>query len=183
MGSAHITARRLGALFEGVCPSTPNLIRAYGTRVSEVAETARDSAASTDGIFSAHTGVNETSIWAAATSSTVALQVQLLACMLARLWGPQEATSVWVKLVKERRTQVAEQYKKCGPLPFSTVTAAVQSEISRSSLAEWDDSARSWLRIADRSKTRQQKQLMLIISNFKVAVNTDSSVLSSVIEA
>ncbi|KAF4625513.1 hypothetical protein G7Y89_g12656 [Cudoniella acicularis] len=39
MGSAHVTARKLGALFEGVCSPTPNLIKAYGLRVSEIGST------------------------------------------------------------------------------------------------------------------------------------------------
>ncbi|KAM5349421.1 hypothetical protein ACJ41O_005926 [Fusarium nematophilum] len=36
-GSTPITARRLGALFEGMLLFTPNLIKSYGTRVSEIA--------------------------------------------------------------------------------------------------------------------------------------------------
>lgn len=46
-GTTHVTARRLGALFEGVCPPTPNLIKAYGIRVSEIS-TAATTKKSTD---------------------------------------------------------------------------------------------------------------------------------------
>ena len=38
-GVLHKTARRLGALFEQMIPSTPKLITAYGLRVSEIVET------------------------------------------------------------------------------------------------------------------------------------------------
>src|SRR4051812_16478551 len=35
-GDHHRTARKLGSLFESVIPPTPNLIRAYGLRASEI---------------------------------------------------------------------------------------------------------------------------------------------------
>lgn len=38
-GLPHMTARRLGALFDALVPGTPNLIEAYGTRVSEICST------------------------------------------------------------------------------------------------------------------------------------------------
>ena len=38
-GGAHRTARKLGALFEYITPSTPKLIAAYGKRVSEIINT------------------------------------------------------------------------------------------------------------------------------------------------
>ncbi|KAI9690167.1 MAG: hypothetical protein M1822_009128 [Bathelium mastoideum] len=181
-GSLHITARRLGALFEGVCPPTPNLIRAYGIRASEIAETAKKTSLEpANSIFAAHTGADATSIWAAATSS--ALHVQLLACMLARIWTAAEATSIWFELVKERRKNIVVRYDEGEALRFSTLTAAAQTEISRSSLADWDSSARSWLRTADRMKTKEQQQLMLIIANVNIPINKDMTVLSSVTAA
>ncbi|KAF2230757.1 hypothetical protein EV356DRAFT_519402 [Viridothelium virens] len=129
-GTTHITARRLGALFEGICPPTPSLIKAYGNRASQIAEAAKKTSVEpTNSIFAAHTGVDGTSIWAAATSS------------------------------------------------------ALHSEISRSSLADWDSSARSWLRTADRTKTKEQQQLMLIIANVNIPINEDMTVPSSVITA
>lgn len=183
-GSAHITARRLGALFGDICPSTPKLIKAYGTRVSEIAEATKTSVPAAEGFFSEHTGVNGTSIWAAATSSTSALQLQLLACLLARIWGPQEATAAWVELVQERRMEIIQKCERGEQMHIGTLNAAVQSDnISRTSLAEWDDSARAWLRIADRGKLFQQKQLMLIISNLQKAVTADKSVFSGVLGA
>jgi hypothetical protein len=101
-GTAHITARRLGALFEGVIQPTPALVKSYGTRVSEVAQAAQQQSPPEieESIFAAHAGADGTSIWAAATSSATALHVQLLACMLARLWSASEATSIWFELIK-----------------------------------------------------------------------------------
>ena len=36
-GTLHMTARRLGAIFEGVLPPSPELIKCYGLRASEIA--------------------------------------------------------------------------------------------------------------------------------------------------
>ena len=162
LGSAHVTARRLGALFESVCPPTPKLVKAYGSRISEIAEAAKKKTVSdsaNNSIFSAHSGVDGTSIWAAATSSITALHVQLLACMLARLWSASEATATWVELVKERRKDIASRFEDEEAMPYSTLAAAAQSDIHRTQLADWDASARAWLRTADSIKTREQKQL------------------------
>lgn len=184
-GSTHITARRLGALFEGVLPSTPTLLRAYGNRVSEIAQTSRQSGSPEpeNSMFAAHAGIDGTSIWAAATSSPTALHVQLLACMLARQWSASEATSIWVELVQERRTEVEEAWNQNHAVPYNSLTAATQSKISRSSLAEWDASARSWLRTADRVKYKHQNQLMLLIANASVPISDHMRVYQSVIPA
>ncbi|CEI67429.1 unnamed protein product [Fusarium venenatum] len=183
-GTAHITARRLGVLFEGILPPTPALVKSYGTRVSEIAQAARKEGSPKleESLFSAHVGADGTSIWAAATSSPTALHVQLLACMLARLWTASEATSIWVELVKERRKQIEGRWNNEEPLPFSTVSAAAQSDISRSSLAEWDASVRSWLRTADRFSKKRQDKLMNLLEQVNLPINHDT-VYSSVMEA
>lgn len=187
VGTIHDTAGRLEALFEGVCPPTPTLVRAYGTRVSEVSAAATKTAAASAGfassIFAAHTGVDGTSIWAAATSSIAALQLQLLACMLARLWNGPEAISLWVEIVKERQKEIFKWLEEGKKLPIAVVAAARQLENSRSQLAAWDASARAWLRTADSVKGREQKQLMLIIDNMDLAVNKELKVYSSVVRA
>ena len=184
VGTAHITAKKLGALFDGVCPATPNLLKAYGTRVSEIARDSRSSSTEPlHSIFAAHSGVDGTSIWAAATSSTSALHVQLLACMLARVWNAPEAISVWVELVKERRKQIVVRFEGEEEVRYSTVAAAAQPEIPRSALAEWDASTRAWLRTADNIKTREQNQLMLILANVNIPVNDDFTVFTSVMTA
>jgi hypothetical protein len=77
VGSMHVTARKLGALFEELCPSTPMLVKAYGTRVSEIARSTKDLSTKqyANAVFAAQSGIEGTSIWAAATSSTAAIQI------------------------------------------------------------------------------------------------------------
>ena len=185
-GTIHTTARRLGALFEGICPPTPNLVKAYGTRVSEISEASTAKMGTTQAkntMFAAHSGVDGDSIWAAATSSTTAIHVQLLACMLSRLWTGPEATSIWVELIKERKKRIASQFENGEYVHFSTITAATQLDMPRSQLAHWDASARAWLRTADSIKMKQQKRLQSIIDKVSISVNPGSEVLSSVLTA
>ena len=179
-GSTHITARRLGALFEGLCPPTPNLLKAYGTRVSETAQHAKTAQKPETGIFSAQSGVDGTTIWAAATSSVTALKLQLLACLLARVWPAAEATSVWAEMVKERREEIKAQFEAEETLPYSTMAAAAQANISRPQLAEWDASVRAWLRTADRINDKNQAQLMGLISKLNIAIDLNMAVYTSV---
>ncbi len=179
-GSTHITARRLGALFEGLCPPTPNLLKAYGTRVSETAQHAETTHGPEIGIFSAQSGVDGTTIWAAATSSQTALKVQLLACLLARAWPAAEATSVWVEMVKERREEIKSQFESEEAVPYSTMAAATQADISRSQLAEWDASVRAWLRTADRVNDKNQAQLMQLVDKLNITIDLNMAVYKSV---
>lgn len=83
-GKPHVTARKLGALFEAVIPYTPRLVEAYGTRVSEIATSivANPRALMNEEIFADYIGADGTSIWAAATSGSAAISVHLLVCML-----------------------------------------------------------------------------------------------------
>jgi hypothetical protein len=184
-GRSHITARRLGALFEGVCPSTPNLVAAYGTRVAEISKSATDKASAefSNSIFSAFAGIDATTIWAAATSSKAALYVHLLACLLARVWDAVEAISIWVELVNQRRKDIAARLEGGEALCFSLAAAAGQQDIPRSQLAEWDASARAWLQTADSIETRRQSQLQLILKNISLPVGDTTVVYSGVIHA
>src|SRR5262245_47978501 len=52
-GAHHVVARKLGALFKGVIPSTPELIKAYGARASEIANstTANPKGDKSHGVF------------------------------------------------------------------------------------------------------------------------------------
>lgn len=95
-GLIHMTARKLGALFADDLPSTPNLATAYSLRVSEIAENPKFNprGSDADGALKSHVGADGTSIWAAATSGNGALEVHLLACMLARIWPAPEAISI-----------------------------------------------------------------------------------------
>jgi hypothetical protein len=94
-GLTHMTARKLGALFADIVPPCPNLISAYGLRVSEIAKSTSHNPKGTkrDGIFADQMGADGTTIWAAATSGSSAITVHLLACMLARMWPAPKANS------------------------------------------------------------------------------------------
>ena len=105
-GSTHITARKLGALFADGLPHTPDLSRAYGLRVSEIAENPKFNPRGSyrDGPFIDSVGADGTSIWAAATSGRGALAVHLLACLLARMWSSSEAISIWSEIIAARKS-------------------------------------------------------------------------------
>ena len=183
-GQLHITARRLGALFEALVPQTPQLLAAYGLRSSEIAE-----AASIDkrnlksyGIFESQAGADATSLWAAATSGRGALANHLLACMLARIWDGPEATSIWMEIIERRKQDIKEDFDKQNFGNLDSIMATKQS-ISRAEIREWDASARAWLRTADGVKKVQQKQLSLIIDNINLPVNQKRSTYDSVLSA
>lgn len=183
-GLPHITARKLGALFEPLVPPIPNLLSAYGQRVSEIsAKISGESSGLSSagfGIFSSQAGPDATNIWAAATSGRGAMAVQLLACMLARIWSEPQAISLWVELVERRRLEV--NVNTVDGSNVATLMAAQQT-FSREQLAAWDSSARSWIKTADAEQRVQQTQLMLIISNMELPVNSSNDLYESVIKA
>ncbi len=183
-GTPHRTARKLGALFEGVLPHVPELARAYGRRVSEISSyqlyNPRENGEG--GPFAAHMGADGTAIWAAATSGPGAIPVLMLACMLARIWTASEATSLWVEIVACRRREIEINCTGDEAKDYVLLQAA-QQDLTRSNLADWDASARAWLRTADEAKQLQQTQLMLIINNLDIPVSNNMSVYHSVIES
>ena len=142
-GSIHVTARKLGALFADDLPHTPNLSRAYGLRVSEIAENPRFNprGGTADGPFAEHVGADGASIWAAATSGRGTMAVHLLACLLARIWKGPEAISIWSEIITTRKillqNRLHEQQFHIG------MVTACQVEIDRDKLSEWDASARA----------------------------------------
>ncbi|BCS21457.1 uncharacterized protein APUU_21889S [Aspergillus puulaauensis] len=176
-GSFHILARRLGILFEKVLPEVPSLLKAYGSRASEIAsELDRAGAPSksiADGIFGPHLGLDTTTIWAGATSGSCALLMHLLACMLARIWSPQEATAIWAELVDERRQEIKNQAMESDKASNFFAQQAALYETDWSNLQAWDASARAWLQVADNSSVKQQqKRVELIANNLSVAIQT-----------
>ena len=183
-GMHHVTARKLGALFEGLLPSTPRLTSAYGKRASEISQCSSITSQGRDsyGVFGSRIGADATSIWAAATSGQGAIAVHLLACLLARIWEGPEATSIWVEIVECRKKKIVSDFDKNNIAGLATLAASRQ-DLSRTQLREWDASARAWLRAADAVKERQQKQLMLIIDNLRAPVNRSSDTYQSVLSA
>ncbi|TGO81659.1 hypothetical protein BPOR_1064g00020 [Botrytis porri] len=186
-GSLHRTARRLGALFKDVLPSTDELFRAYGTRVSEIASAFDSSSGHISGtgyIFASYAGADSTSIWAAATSGSAAIAAQLLACMLARMFTGTEATSIWVELVQTHKERIRRKSKdEMFPQEHNMAEEAAQQDITRIDLSNWDASVRAWLESADHVKLKQHKQTMLILNSACVPVNKDPDTYSSVIKA
>lgn len=183
-GRIHSTARKLSILFSGILPDTPQLIRSYGLRASEICEAsvASESHRHNDGIFSDYEGVDATSLWAAATSGPEAIKLHLLACILARIWNSSEATSIWVELVAERKKRIFAEYGESGITPPAPYLAA-KRELGRSQLARWDASARAWLQTADAFKRSNQIQVDTILNDVDAAVNSYQRVYESVISA
>ncbi|ORY07682.1 hypothetical protein BCR34DRAFT_437899, partial [Clohesyomyces aquaticus] len=181
-GPAHKTARRLGALFEDLVPSTPKLISAYGLRVSEIMNTSgvNDIGTAQHGPFEPYIGVDGTSLWAAATSGISALGIYLLSCLLARAWDAKTATAIWVELVAARRKEIEDGLQNNYHISPSSIVGAYQ-DITRKDLQLWDSSARAWLRRADRAKEWSQCQLSLIVKNLNVPIPGGPSTYDKVI--
>ena len=114
-GTSHRTARKLGALFEQILPSTPSLFKAYCLRASEIAQSplVNPKGSQAYGPFAEHIGVDGTNIWAAATSGKGAVAIHLLACMLARLWPASEAIAIWEQILEERKKERKKERKNC----------------------------------------------------------------------
>ncbi|KAI0381137.1 hypothetical protein F5Y04DRAFT_255843 [Hypomontagnella monticulosa] len=185
-GDLHRTARRLGALFEGIPPEVPNLLRAYGMRVSEICEmkqiTPQDRVK--HGLFSRFAGPDATSIWAAATSGDNAIAVHLLACMIAEMFEQASAISLWAQLIAQRKTQLeVEAANMTDQIKREAKLAAKMQNISRQDLAAWDNSARSWIRTADDAKSKERKRVMLRVDEVAGYVNKESDPYLSVMHA
>lgn len=180
-GQPHRTAGRLGALFEDVIPSTPNLIKAFGHRVSQILQTPdlNPKGDSTHGPFEKFVGADGTTLWAAATSGVNAIGVYLLSCLLAQAWESKEATALWVELVKQRQTEILTAFGGDQKVSFASLCSARQ-DIAREDLARWDNSARSWLRSANRARVHECQQLLLITKNLELPIATTNSTYADV---
>jgi hypothetical protein len=178
-GQSHRTAVELGYLFGGIVPKVPNLFRAYGLRCSELANssTFNPKGSSQHGLFANEVGLDGTSVWAAATSGDAAIAVLLLACMLSRMWDPPEAISIWMQLIAERKKVLMDSGN---PLEMF---ACREGSLTRESIAAWHTSTHAWRLTADEANARRQNQLLLIINNLGIPVNTKVSLSDSVISA
>lgn len=183
-GDIHACARKLQALFSGLLTPCPNLHKAYGSRATEITKlsTIGINEPIVHGPFAEHVGVDGGSLWAAATSGLGAVAVHLLACMLARVFTSTEATSIWEEIVTIRKKEILATSESVGPDQMFAVLAA-KSTLTREHLADWDASARAWLRAADEAMHLKHKQLFLIINNINVPVNFHGSTYTSVIQA
>jgi len=183
-GPLHRTARKLGALFEQLLPSTPNLIRVYGKRATNIFQTpgVNPQGSRRDGPFENFVGADGASLWAAATSGHSAVAVYLLACMLARKWDSHIAISIWVELVAERKKEIETAFKE-GNVASMTVILAAGQDLTREELSLWDDSARAWLQSADIAKMTELKQLELILKNVEALIPSGANTYTNVVSA
>ncbi|KAI1310064.1 hypothetical protein F5Y03DRAFT_403671 [Xylaria venustula] len=182
-GAVHITARKLGALFRQCLPSTSHLIKAYGTRASEIASDPKvnPKLSRKHGVLADHVGIDGTSIWAAATSGAESIAVHLLACMLARIWSRPEAIAIWAELVWERKKEL-ERTDVADPQYLMALNDS-RIDITRDQLAQWDSSARAWLQCADEAMKIKQTQLMLIVNNVNLPVSTKPTLYRNMLQA
>jgi hypothetical protein len=178
-GQSRLTAAELGILFGGLVPNVPNLISAYGSRCSEIANspTFNPKGSSQHGLFADEVGVDGTSVWAAATSGDASIAVLLLACMLSRMWDPPKAVSIWMQLIAERKQNLAASTNPLERLASSNIN------LTRDQIASWHASTHAWRLTADEANARRQNQLILIINNLGIPVNTKLSLSESVISA
>ena len=185
-GLSHKTARKLGALFDGILPEIPELIAAYGIRASEIARSERfetkDQKANQ--IFADQIGADTTSIWAAATSGEAAVAVHLLACMLARVFSSPNAVLVWVEIIEGRKVQIAEEQKTAHyPSSHDAAMMASRQDFTREELAQWDNSARSWIQCGDLVKEKEHSNMLNVLDTAKLMVNRDKNTFRNVMTA
>ncbi|KIM99785.1 hypothetical protein OIDMADRAFT_125594, partial [Oidiodendron maius Zn] len=184
-GSIHVTARRLGSLFQSIVPDVSNLLAAYGKRATELSKSpdANPTGTRDHGPFQEYVGVDGSSLWAAATSGDAALAMHLLACMLATHWQAPEAIAIWVELVTERKRQL-ESTTASGNINLQDAVA-LQLVISREHLEEWDTSARAWLKAtcSDPLVNERQLRVLQILKGLKLAVLGPTDVYRSVTDA
>jgi hypothetical protein len=180
-GQSHLTAAQLGALFGGLVPreKVSNLIRAYGLRCSDTANspTFNPKGSSQHGLFANEVGADGTAVWAAATSGESAIAVHLLGCMLSRMWDPPEAISIWMQLITERKKEL----ERSGD-PYECHRSR-DINPTRDQIASWHTSIQAWRQTADEANALRQNQLLLIINNLGIPVNTKLCLSDSVIDA
>ena len=178
-GQPHVTAFQLGRLFSNLVPAIPNLIRAFGIRCSELANSPvfNPQGTSKHGLFANDVGLDSTSVWAAATSGDAAIAVLLLACMLSSMWDPSAAISIWMELIAERRKVL-----EASGNPWDHLTSKNIS-LTRDQVAAWHTSAHAWRLTADEANARRHNQLLLIVNNLGIPVNLKLSLSESVIAA
>lgn len=149
MASTEITA-----LFEDMCPETPNFLSAYKQRDSEISRlvepeffygynlslrTALVEATNANSPFSSH--------------YRVAAHLHLLACIIALGSDAEEATSTWGTIVALR----------------TSGHAALRRGITRSQLAMWDSSARAWIETGNRCMSKEKSQLESLLQHAELA--------------
>lgn len=60
---------------------------------------------------------------------------------------------------------------------------AAQVSLTRDQIAEWDNSARAWLRFADRAREEQQTKVKLVMDDIQQTITSRQTLYESVIDA
>lgn len=184
-GALHRTARKLGALFDGIPPRAEHLLAAYGNRVSEICQKAKITPQDRErhGIFARYCGTDSSSLWAAATSGTNAIAIHLLACMLAEAFTGVESVALWWQLIERRKAEIGATNKDATSIEDIAKALACKQEFSRDELASWDNSARSWVQTANKKTKEQRSKALLYTDKTGLAVNRNSDPYHSVMTA
>lgn len=184
-GALHRTARKLGALFDGIPPRAEHLLAAYGNRVSEICQKAKITPQDRErhGIFARYCGTDSTSLWAAATSGTNAIAIHLLACMLAEAFTGSQSVALWWQLIERRKAELGATTKSTTSIEDIAKALACKQEFSRDELASWDNSARSWVQTANKKTKEQRSKALLYTDKTGLAVNKNSDPYHSVMLA
>jgi hypothetical protein len=185
-GALHRTARKLGALFDGVPPQCPELLAAYGKRVSEIcdAQNIDPKERARHGIFSRFAGADSASLWAAATSGTNAIAVHLLACMIAEVFEDVQAVSIWWELIERRKLEIERTIEnEPDQIKSMALALATKQEFSRAEIGMWDNSCRSWIRTANSARATQRKVALVNTDQAGARVNVLSDAYQSVMQA
>ncbi|KAL6693077.1 hypothetical protein J3F84DRAFT_381488 [Trichoderma pleuroticola] len=184
-GALHRTARKLGALFDGIPPPAEHLLAAYGNRVSEICQKAKINPQDRErhGIFARYCGTDSSSLWAAATSGTNAIAVHLLACMLAEAFTGPESVALWWQLIEMRKAEIGATTKDATSIEDIAKALACKQEFSRDELASWDNSARSWVQTANKKTKEQRSKALHYTDKAGLAVNKNSDPYHSVMLA
>ena len=101
--------------------------------------------------------------------------------MIARSFKVPEAISIWFELVEIRKEQI-KQNKSEGLADVFEIFAG-RCTVTRENLAEWDASARAWLRSADQAMSEKQTQLMRALEGLSLSIESQSTLLDSVMKA
>ncbi|KAL5083482.1 hypothetical protein Trisim1_001412 [Trichoderma cf. simile WF8] len=184
-GALHRTARKLGALFDGIPPQAEHLLAAYGNRVSEICQKAKITPQDRErhGIFARYCGTDSSSLWAAATSGTNAIAIHLLACMLAEAFTGSQSVALWWQLIEMRKAEIEATTKNATSIEDMAKALACKQEFSRDELASWDNSARSWVQTANKKTKEQRSKALLYTDKTGLAVNKNSDPYHSVMIA
>jgi hypothetical protein len=185
-GALHRTARKLGALFDGVPPQCPELLAAYGKRVSEICETQNidPKERARHGIFSRFAGADSASLWAAATSGTNAIAVHLLACMIAEVFDDVQAVSIWWELIQRRKLEIERTIEnEPDQIKRMAMALVTKQDFSRAEIGTWDNSCRSWIQTANSARASQRKVALLNTDRAGAKVNVLPDTYQSVIQA